>query len=400
MSVGCRGFFIESSMLNFEHYNPTRIVFGKDQWNRLPELLNEHRASKVLLVYGGGSIKANGLYGLIVKSLSGFSMVEFGGVEANPDFDTLMKAVELAREEKVDFILAVGGGSVIDGVKFISGTIPYVGDPWDVLTKKEGCNFGDAVPFGTVLTLPATGSEANSGAVISRRALEEKRVMGGPQFFPKFSICDPTLISTLSERQLANGIIDAYVHTLEQYLTYPTDNLLQERQAEAILSTLIEISAIVQNPGDYKLAANLMWCATHALNGNLRAGVPTDWCTHMIGHELTAFYGIDHARTLAIIAPRLYENRFSEKKEKLEQYGRRVWKLEGDQESVAHEAIRKTEQFFQELGVSTRISEYTSEFEDTAERIAQIFIDRDWVNMGERQSIHPEDVKAIVEAAY
>lgn len=387
-------------MLNFEHYNPTRIVFGKDQWNRLPELLHIENARKILLVYGGGSIHKIGLYSKIMEVLGDFTVCEFGGVEANPDFDTLMKAVELGRRESIDFILAVGGGSVIDGVKFISGAIGYSGDAWDVLDKKEGCNFTTAVPFGTVLTLPATGSEANSGAVISRRALGEKRVMGGPMFFPQFSFCDPLLMISLPKRQLANGIIDAYVHTLEQYLTFLTDNLLQERQAEAILSTLIEVAPVIDHPENYKLASNLMWCATHALNGNLRSGVPTDWCTHMIGHELTAFYGIDHAQTLAIIAPRLYENRFEEKKEKLEQYGRRVWKLEGDMETVAREAIRKTEEFFQSLGVLTHISDYTDEFGDAAERISQIFMDRGWTEMGERQSIRPHDIKLIVESAY
>lgn len=387
-------------MLNFESYNPTRIVFGKEQWGRLPELLNEFGAKRILFVYGGGSIKENGLYATLQQALSGFEVHEFGGVEANPQYSTLLRAVELGRREQIDFILAVGGGSVIDGVKFISGAMNYAGDPWDVLDKREGCNFTSGVPFGTVLTLPATGSEANSGAVISRKELGEKRVMGGPWFFPKFSFCDPSLVATLPERQLANGIIDAFVHTIEQYLTYPTENYLQERQAEAILSTLIEIAPVVSNPSDYTLAANLMWCATHALNGNLRAGVPTDWCTHMIGHELTAFYGIDHARTLAIIGPRLLENRFEEKKEKLAQFGKRVWKLEGSTEEVAREAIRQTEAFYQKLGVETRISAYTSAYTDCASRIEQIFIDRGWTAMGERQSIRPEDVRTIVEAAY
>jgi NADP-dependent alcohol dehydrogenase len=394
------GFFYQTTMLDFEHYNPTRIVFGKGLWARLPELLKAEGAQKILLVYGGGSIVKTGLHAQLMTQLKDYQVCEFGGVEANPDFDTLMKAVEVGRSESVDFILAVGGGSVIDGVKFISGAMHYAGDPWEVLDKKEGCNFTSAVPFGTVLTLPATGSEANSGAVISRRALGEKRVMGGPLFFPRFSFCDPSLMATLPPRQLANGIIDAYVHTLEQYITWPTDSLLQERQAEAILSTLIEVAPVVRNPADYRLASNLMWCATHALNGNLRAGVPTDWCTHMIGHELTALYGIDHAQTLAIILPRLYENRFKEKKEKLAQYGRRVWKLTGETEEVARQAIQKTEAFFQELGVATHLSEYTTDFEGTAARIAEVFNQRGWTEMGERKSIRPFDVESIVAAAY
>lgn len=387
-------------MINFEVVNPTRIVFGKDQLGRLPELLKAENVKRVLLAYGGGTINKIGLLDRIKAQLDGFELIEFGGIEANPEFTTLMKGVQIARESDVDFILAVGGGSVIDGVKFMSGATKYSGDPWDVLTRKEGCVFTAAVPFGTILTLPATGSEANSGAVISRSELKEKRTMGGPLFFPVFSFCDPTLIATLPKRQLANGLIDAYMHTLEQYLTYPTDNLLQEREAEGVLSTLLEVSDVINKPEDYKLASNLMHCATHALNGNLRCGVPTDWTTHMIGHELTAFYGIDHARTLAIIAPRLYENRFEEKKEKLAQYGKRVLNLKGSTEEVAREAIVKTEQFFNSLGVETKLSKHTDEYKSAADKVKAVFIDREWLAMGERQSITPNDVHAIVESAY
>ena len=289
-------------MENFEVINPTRIVFGKNQLGRLSELLKAQNANKILITFGGGSIKTNGLLEKILIELKSFEVIQFGGIEPNPEFSTLMKAVELARNEKVDFILAVGGGSVIDGTKFISGAIGYSNDPWDVLIRKEGCVFTSAIPFGTVLTLPATGSEANSGAVISRHELGAKVTMGGPLFFPVFSFCDPTQVATLPKRQLANGIIDAFMHTLEQYVTYPMDNLLQEREAEGILSTLIEIKEVVNRPDDYRLASNLMHCATHALNGNLRCGVISDWTTHMIGHELTALYGIDHACSLAIIA--------------------------------------------------------------------------------------------------
>ncbi|NRA12309.1 MAG: iron-containing alcohol dehydrogenase [Crocinitomicaceae bacterium] len=387
-------------MENFEVVNPTRIIFGKKQLSRLPELLSSFNVKRPMIVYGGGSIKRIGLFDEIMDCLDGFELTEFGGVEANPDFDTLMKGVELARTKDTDFILAVGGGSVIDGVKFMSGAIPYKSDPWDVLDKKEDCNFTQAIPFGALLTLPATGSEANSGAVISRREYNEKRLMGGPLFFPKFSFCDPTVVATLPRRQIANGLIDAYMHTLEQYLTFPSDNILQERQAESILTTLIEISGVIDDPGNYKLASNLMWCATHALNGNLRCGVVSDWTTHMIGHELTAMYGIDHAQSLAIIGPRLYENQFENKREKLIQYGKRVWNLAGDDDSIARQAIEKTEAFFQSLGVKTKISDYTQKFSGTDETIKQVFIDRGWVEMGERKAIRPDDVQAIVKAAF
>ncbi|PHR20333.1 MAG: NADH-dependent alcohol dehydrogenase [Fluviicola sp.] len=387
-------------MLNFEYYNPTRIVFGKDQLNRLPELLTEIGAKRILIAYGQGSIVKSGLYQKIVYQLSDFHVVSFQGIEANPEFTTLVKARDLCREEKIDFILAVGGGSVIDGVKFIAGAVPYDGDPWDVLNKKENCNFIEAVPFGTVLTLPATGSEANSGAVINRSEFEQKRVIGGPMFFPKFSFCDPRQVATLPKRQLANGVVDAFMHTLEQYLTYPTGNLLQERQAEGILATLVEIGPkVIETPDNYELASNLMWCATHALNGVLRCGVPTDWATHMIGHELTAFYGIDHARTLAIIAPRLYEAMFDDKKEKLAQYGKRIWNLTGTDDEIAKQAIKSTESFFHSLGIDTRISDYTENHAGVESRVREVFEHRGWIAMGERQAIDPARVEAIVAAA-
>ena len=385
-------------MLNFDIINPTRIVFGKEQFDRLPQLLHDFSVKKkILLAYGGGSIKTTGLLNKILSHLKDFEVIQFGGIEANPQYTTLMKGVEIAKVNDIDFILAVGGGSVIDGVKFMTGAFYYENDPYEVLQRKEGCVFSKTLPFGTILTLPATGSEANSGAVISRDELKEKLTMGGPLFFPKFSFCDPTVVATLPKRQIANGIVDAYMHTLEQYITFPTGNLLQERQAEAILQTLIEIGpGVLEHPNNYKLAANLMWCATHALNGNLRCGVPTDWTTHMIGHELTAIYGIDHARTLAIIVPRLFENQFENKKEKLAQYGKRVWNLTGNNEEIAHQAIHKTESFFQSLGIQTRISEYSSDTDHIAEIIKTRFVDRGWIAMGERQAITPTDVEEIV----
>jgi NADP-dependent alcohol dehydrogenase len=386
-------------MLDFEVVNPTRIVFGKDQWHRLPELLAEWAPNRrVMLAYGGGSIKQFGIYQKIQDLLVDFHVVDFGGIEANPEFTTLMSGVDLARKERIDFILAVGGGSVIDGVKFMCGAHFYSGDPWEVLLRKENCVFQQALSFGTVLTLPATGSEANSGAVISRSEWKEKRAMGGPLFFPKFSICDPTVVATLPQRQLANGIVDAFVHTLEQYVTFPSGNYLQERQAEAILQTLIAIGpGVMEQPTDYTLAANLMWCATHALNGNLRCGVPTDWSTHMVAHELTAFYGIDHARTLAIILPRLYRNQFENKLEKLAQYGERVWGLTGKKEEIAMSAIDRTEQFFNELGIATRVSAYTSNYLTLAQDVQKRFEERGWTAMGERQAITPGDVHDIVQ---
>lgn len=386
-------------MLNFEIQNPTKIVFGKDQLPKLPQYLsNATTSKKILIAYGGGSAEKIGLLAKIRAELKDFEITEFGGIEANPEFDTLMKAVEICREKQIGFILAVGGGSVIDGVKFISGAINFEGDPWEVLLRLEGKLFTSAVPFGTVLTIPATGSEANSGAVISRSSLKEKRTMGGPLFFPVFSFLDPSVVATLPKRQLANGITDAFMHTLEQYLTYPTDNLLQEREAEAVLSTLIEIAPkVLEDPSDYKAASNLMWCANHALNGNLRCGVPTDWATHMIGHELTALYGVDHAQSLAIVCPRLLEVKFENKKEKLAQYATRVWNLTG--ENRAQEAIQQTETFFQSLGIKTHLSDYSDACSDAPTIIRNRFAERNWVAMGERQDLTLYEVELIVKNA-
>ena len=384
-------------MLNFEYNNPTKIVFGKDQLEKLPAYIqNSTDSKKILVVFGGGSAEKIGLLPKIRKVLSDFNIIEFGGIEANPEYETLMQAVEVCKRENIEFILAVGGGSVLDGVKFISGAAKYAGDPWKILTKETNDIFTDAIPFGTVLTIPATGSEANSGAVISRKELKEKRSMGGPLFFPQFSFIDPSLLATLPERQVANGIVDAFMHTLEQYLTYPTDNILQEREAEAILLTLIEIAPkVLKDPSDYVLASNLFRCATHALNGNLRCGVPTDWATHAIGHELTALHEIDHARTLSIIMPRLWEEMFDEKKEKLAQYGQRVWNLSGD--DVAKQAIAKTESFLQSLGIKTKLSDYPIDASQTASIIRKRVEERQWLALGENKSILPENVERIVK---
>lgn len=388
-------------MNNFEITTPTTLVFGKDQLPRISQLLKAQAADgKVIVLYGGGSIEKSGFLDRLKTELSDLELHFFKGIEANPEFTTLMKAVEYIRENKIGYMLAVGGGSVIDGAKFISGAVNYEGDPWDVLNQVPGKVFTAAVPFGCILTIPATGSESNSGAVISRSELKEKRTMGGPLFFPKFALLDPTFVATLPKRQLANGVIDAYTHTMEQYLTFKGENILQERYAEGILSTLIEIGEkVLENPADYELAANLMWCANQALNGVLRCGVTTDWATHMIGHELTALHGIDHAQSLAIIAPRLYEVKFESKKAKLTQYGRRVWNLEGSDDQVARKAIAKTEEFFHKLSVKTRISEYTSDYSETAKIIHDRFVQRGWTGLGENKDLTPKEAAYIVNQA-
>lgn len=388
-------------MLNFELYNPVNYVFGKGQTEKLATLVPKD--AKVLLAYGGGSIFKNGVHEAVTSALKGFEIVEFGGIEPNPRFETLMKAVEIIREQKIDFILAVGGGSVIDGVKFISAASKFEGDEADILRKRIlFTDLSQVIPFGTVLTLPATGSEMNSGAVVTIEATHEKLTLGGSALFPKFSIVDPTVITSLPKRQLQNGVVDAFTHVMEQYLTFKHDALLQDRFAESILKTLIEVGpSVVENPSDYKLASNFVWSATMALNGLIQKGVPSDWATHMIGHELTALYEIDHARTLAIIGPNLYKVMFETKKDKLAQYGERVWNITGTSvEEKAEKAIEKTIEFFHKMGMKTKISENAENIEKTADFIVDRFEERGWKGLGEKQNITLEKVREIVEMSY
>lgn len=385
-------------MQNFELYTPTNYIFGKGQIEKLSKVIPQ--GAKILLAYGAGSIFKNGVHEQVVKSLEGYEIVEFGGIEPNPHFETLMKAVEVIKEKNLDFILAVGGGSVIDGVKFISVAVNFEGNPIDLLQKRAAVS-GEPVPFGTVLTLPATGSEMNSSTVVTIAKTQEKLSFGGPALYPQFSICDPTTIASLPKKQIENGIVDAFTHVMEQYMTYPQDAYLQDRIAESILQTLIEIGPkVVENPTDYKLASNFMWSCTMALNGLLNKGVVTDWTTHMIGHELTALYGIDHARTLAIIAPNLYKIMFETKKEKLTQYGKRIFNLTGSDDEIAKEAINKTVEFFHLMGMDTKLSEYTEDYKKSADFIVERFENRGWKALGEKQNITPEKVHKIVEASY
>ena len=392
-------------MLNFELYNPVNYVFGKGQIEKLISLIPAN--TKILIAYGGGSIFKNGVYDQVKTALSAQfeenNIVEFGGIEPNPRYETLMKAVAIIREQKIGFVLAVGGGSVIDGVKFISAAVNYEGDAAEILRKRIlFTDLSKVVPFGTVLTLPATGSEMNSGAVVTINETQEKLTLGGSALFPKFSIVDPTVITSLPKRQLQNGVVDAFTHTMEQYLTYPHDAMLQDRIAESILQTLVEIGpSVAENPTDYKLASNFVWCATMALNGLLNKGVPADWATHMIGHELTALYEIDHARTLAIIGPNLYKVMFETKKDKLAQYGKRVWNIQdGSTEEIAKKAIEKTVEFFHTMGMKTKLSENTEDYKNTADFIVNRFEERGWKALGEKQNITPEKVRAIVEMSY
>jgi len=344
-------------MLNFDYYNPTQIVFGKGSVARLSQLVPAD--ARVLVLYGGGSAERNGTLAEVEEALGERTVQRFGGIEPNPSYETLMEAVALIRREKLDFLLAVGGGSVIDGTKFVAAAVYYPRDPWHIL-ETFGTEIASALPFGAVLTLPATGSEMNNGSVISRKSIQAKLPFSSPHTFPRFSVLDPVKTFTLPPRQIANGVVDAFVHVIEQYLTYPVNAPVQDRYAEGLLQTLIEVGPqALALPEDYDVRANLMWAATQALNGLIGAGVPQDWATHMIGHEITAMFGLDHAQTLAVVLPAMLDLRREAKRDKLLQYATRVWNIDtGSDDARIDAAIARTRAFFESLGVKTRLSDY------------------------------------------
>lgn len=379
-------------MNNFQYHNPVRIIFGKGQIAQLPKQIPA--SAKIMMTYGGGSIFKNGVYDQVKSALKEYDFLEFGGIEPNPTYETLMKAVEIARKEGVNFLLSVGGGSVLDGTKFIAAAIPFEGeDPWHILSQRA--KIKKAIPLGAVLTLPATGSEMNYYAVISRSETQEKKGMGNPLVYPQFSILDPETTFSLPARQIANGVADAFTHVMEQYMTYHVGAEMQDRMAEAVLLTLIqEGPKMMDNPTDYDAAANVMWAATMALNGLLAAGVPTDWATHQIGHELTALHGIDHARTLAVVLPHLLAFKKEAKREKLVRYAKNVWQLSGSEEELTEKAIQKTADFYASLGIPTKASEYNIG-KDTVEKVVARFVDRG-MNFGEHADITPEAVGQIL----
>jgi NADP-dependent alcohol dehydrogenase len=388
-------------MYNFKFHNPTTILFGKDQINSIEQLIPAD--ARVLITYGGGSAKRSGLIDKVKTLLSKHSVIEFAGIEPNPQYNTLMKAVEVVRNENIDFLLAVGGGSVIDGTKFISLASFYKGDATDLLKHGFG-NIDNTIvekvlPIGVVLTLPATGSEMNDGAVISYD--HGKYPVMSSMLFPKFSILDPVYTFTLPPVQVANGIVDAFIHTTEQYLTYPVDARVQDRMAEGILLTLIEIGqTTIAEPENYDARANHVWAATMALNGMIGVGVPQDWATHMIGHELTARFGIDHGQTLAIVYPALLEEMKEQKRAKLLQYASRVWNItEGSDDEKITKAIDETRSFFESLGIKTKLSEYGVKFGQIADVVNQLKA-HGMTALSETGKITPEVSLRILERAF
>lgn len=378
--------------MNFQFHNPTRIVFGPGSVAEIAGLVPAD--ARVMLLAGGGSIRRNGAYDQVVAALGSRIVVEFWGIEPNPRFETLSKAVELCREHRVDFLLPVGGGSVFDGTKFVAAAALFEGDIWSIVGTQAPVS--KALPIGGVLTLPATGSEANGNAVISRDATKEKLYFGSPLVYPVFSILDPTFTLSLDARQSANGVVDAFVHVCEQYVSDPVDAPLHDRFAEGVLLTLVEEGPkVMADPANLVARGHVMWAATCALNGLIGCGVPNDWTTHGIGHELTAFYGLDHAQTLAVVQPGVWRAQFDRKVGRLAHFGRRVWGLSGTDADVARAAIEKTEAFYRGLGAHTKLSEYGIKADEAGSKVRKRFEERG-TRVGEGGSISPEGVEAIL----
>ena len=379
--------------MKFSYVNPTLIQFGQQQIAALSDLIAKDQ--KVLVVYGGGSIKKNGVYDQVAAALEGFDWVEFSGVGANPTIEVLDQAVKICKEQDIDFVLGVGGGSVIDGVKYIAASAVYDGEGWDIPTGKH--TITSALPIGAVLTLPATGSESNQNSVVSKEATKQKLPFASPEVLPKFAIMDPDVMKTLPQRQLVNGLVDAWVHTCEQYLTFPEGALVQEGYAEALLKTLKTLGDNFENQDD-AWRANLMWAANQALNGLIGSGVSQDWATHMIGHELTAAYGVDHARSLAIVQPSLLRNQFAVKKAKLEQMGKNVFGLE-QTDDLAEQTIQAIEAFYHSLDVATELTEHGDDKAAAIDNIIGKLEAHGMVALGENQAITLKESREILEQA-
>lgn len=357
-------------MNNFEFSNPVKIVFGKGTISRLPFQIPA--GSKVLMVYGGGSIKKNGVYEQVVQALTGYDVIEFGGIEANPHYETCMKAVEVVREKGIDFLLAVGGGSVIDAVKFVAAAVCFEGEPWDIFTK--AAPIVSAMPFGAVLTLAATGSEMNERFVISRESTRQKLSAASPKVFPQFAILDPEVTYSVPINQVANGVVDSFIHVIEQYLTYPVNAKVQDAFAESLLKIIYEEGLnVLKDPYNYDIRANLMWAASNALNSWIGQGVPQDWSSHRLGYALTVQFGLDHAQTLAIILPGVMEYMKEEKEDKIIQLGETVFKIErglpGDR---VQKTIKAVENFFQRMGLKTHLSDYGIQESDIDALVAPV----------------------------
>ncbi len=382
-------------MYNFQYANPTRICFGEGQIASLPELIPS--GSRLLVLYGGGSIKQNGVYEQLTRALEGVTWQEFSGIGANPRYELLMEAVAQVKRERIDFLLAVGGGSVVDGTKFVAAAACYEGDdPWDICGKQASVH--KALPMGCVLTLPATGSENNPTSVVSRG--DVKISFRSPLVQPQFAVLDPATTYSLPPRQTGNGVVDAFVHIAEQYLTFPVGGEVQDRLAEGLLQVLVENGPkALAEPTNYQVRANLMWAASLALNGLIGCGVPQDWASHAIGHQLTALYGLDHGQSLAVVLPSLLRERASQKQDKLAQFAERVWHSTREDKALRiEEAIIRTEQFFQKMGLGTRLADYGLS-ESCIPAVCSNLKRVGRTALGEQQDIDPDRVARILARA-
>ncbi|OUS38681.1 NADH-dependent alcohol dehydrogenase ['Osedax' symbiont bacterium Rs2_46_30_T18] len=380
--------------MEFSYLNPTQIHFGKNQIQSIAQDIP--REQKVLVIYGGGSIKNNGVYQQVSTALANHSWLEFSGVEANPTVETLDKAVTIVKEQNIQFILAVGGGSVIDGSKYVAAAALHSGTGWDILLGTH--TVSQALPLGVVLTLPATGSESNAGSVITKAASNQKLFFSSPLVRPQFAVMDPDVMKSLPHKQLINGIVDAWVHVCEQYITRPTGALVQDGYAETLLKSLIIIANQYPDRDNDAWRANLMWTANQALNGLIGLGVPQDWATHMIGHELTALHGVDHGRSLAIIQPALLHNQIDVKREKLEQMGRNVFGLPHSAD-LAEKTIAQIEHFYHSLDVATTLDQYQGAKSQVVKTILEQLKAHDRLQLGENQAINLQRSQEILERA-
>lgn len=379
-------------MYNFTFKNPTKLIFGKGSIANLSTEIPIDK--KLMLTFGGGSVKTNNVYNQVVAALERHDYIEFWGIEPNPTYETLMEAVALCRKYNVDYLLAVGGGSVIDGTKFIAAAIHYAGDPWEIVL--DDTKIKKVIPLATVLTLPATGSEMNGGSVISKQATCEKYAFHHPLIYPAFSVLDPESCYSLPIEQISAGIADTFIHILEQYLTTTNQSMVMDRFAEGLLLTLIELAPqLMKNHKEYDTMANFMLTATMGLNGFISMGVKQDWATHMIGHELTALAGITHGVSLAIVGPALMQVMRDDKREKLLQYAERVWKITGEnKEHVIDKAINHTADFYRSIGIKTRLSEHNVG-DDIINEIVERFRKRNTI-LGENRNINADKVLQIL----
>ncbi|EKO3966999.1 iron-containing alcohol dehydrogenase [Vibrio fluvialis] len=380
--------------MQFTYVNPTRIHFGQAQIAKIQSEIPQDQ--KVLVIYGGGSIKRNGVYDQVVAALKNHTWVEFSGVEPNPTKETLDKAVAIVKEQGIDYILAVGGGSVIDGSKYVAAAAKHSGDGWDILTGKHAVS--DATSIGAILTLPATGSESNSGAVITKAETQDKLSFMSKFVQPKFAVMDPDVMKTLPERQLINGIVDAWVHVCEQYITLPVDAMVQDGYAETLLRNLLVLGRNFAGRDNDSWRANLMWTANQALNGLIGTGVPQDWATHMIGHELTALWHVDHARSLAIVQPSLLRNQIEAKRAKLEQMGKNVFGLEQTAD-LAERTIDAIEAFYHELDVATQFADHGLSQTEAVDAVIAQLESHGMLKLGENHAITLKESREILASA-